>query len=328
MTVPARRSVPDARAIVVDGLAKSYGGRTVIDGLSFSVGTGEVFAILGPNGAGKTTTVEILEGYRRADAGSVRVLGLDPTTEADALRARIGLMLQGGGIYPQARPLEIIRLFASFYRHPHDPEDLIDRCGLRDVARSRYRTLSGGEKQRLGLALAVVGRPELVVLDEPTAGMDPAAKAATRNLVVELRSAGVTVLLTTHDLADVERLADRVALIAHGQLVTIGSPAEMIAGGGRALRFRLAAALEEDDRPSLEAALLGPAPRPNADRNEVALVTEGQTSYRVSGREPDPGLVARLAAWCAENDVEIVELRTTGGSLEDRYLELLAEAGE
>ena len=217
-------------AVEVRGLVKRYDRRTVVAGLTFDIRRGECFALLGPNGAGKTTTVEILEGYRRADEGVVRVLGLDPARDGAALRSRIGLMLQAGGVYPQARPREILRLFARFHAAPRDPDELLDVVGLSDVATTRYKVLSGGQKQRLGLALALVGRPELVVLDEPTAGMDPAAKVATRTLIGELRAAGVTVLLTTHDLADVERLADRLALIDRGRLVALGSPAELSAG--------------------------------------------------------------------------------------------------
>ncbi|HEY0444416.1 MAG TPA: ABC transporter ATP-binding protein, partial [Candidatus Limnocylindrales bacterium] len=193
-------------AVRVRDVVKRYGGRDVLAGVSFDVEAGEVFALLGPNGAGKTTTVEILEGYRRQDAGEVMVLGTDPRRGGPALRARVGLMLQGGGgIDPRARPDEILRLYAAFHAEPRDPGDLLDQVGLRAVAKTRYRRLSGGERQRLALALALVGRPQLLVLDEPTAGMDPEARAATRSLIRDLRSDGVTILLTTHDLGDVER---------------------------------------------------------------------------------------------------------------------------
>ena len=290
-------------------------------GLSFSVRPGELFAILGPNGAGKTTTVEVIEGYRRADDGEVRVLGLDPGRDEQALRARMGLMLQAGGIYPQARPAEILRLFARFYAAPHDPEELLDLVGLREAATTRYKVLSGGQKQRLGLALALVGRPELVVLDEPTAGMDPAAKATTRALIGELRAAGVTVLLTTHDLADVERLADRIALIDRGRLVALGSPAELTAGALPRLRFRLGTTLSEVDNRALDEVLM-------AATTGGSLLDEGGGRYRLDGVEPRPELIARLASWCGARGALIVELRTSGGTLEERYLELLAESAE
>src|SRR6478752_7231570 len=175
--------VPGNEAIVVDNLTKTYGSRKVVDQLQFTVHRGEVFALLGPNGAGKTTTVETLEGYRVPDAGSVRVLGLDPTAEGPALRARIGVMLQEGGLYPGVRPLEALRLFAAFYPDPDDPDRLLDLVGLRDAAGTYVRRLSGGQCQRLNLALAMVGRPEVLFLDEPTAGMDPRARATTWQLV-------------------------------------------------------------------------------------------------------------------------------------------------
>ena len=225
-------------AIAVRGLHKSYGGRPAVAGLDLDVAPGTIVALLGPNGAGKTTTVEIVEGYRRADAGEVRVLGLDPWRDGPALRARVGLMLQAGGIYPQARPAEILRLYARFYRDPLDPDALLDQAGLTDSARVPYRVLSGGQRQRLGLALAIVGRPELVLLDEPTAGLDPAAKAATRDLIASLRDAGVSVLLTTHELADAERLADRIAIVDRGRIVAEGRPAELTLAAAR-LRVRL-----------------------------------------------------------------------------------------
>ena len=184
-------------AVRVDGLRKAYAGREILAGVSFEVRRGELFALLGPNGAGKTTTVEILEGYRAPDGGSARVLGLDPARDGRRLRPRIGLMLQEGGIDPRTTPREVLRLYARFYRDPEDPDRLLEAVDLGPVAGTRYRRLSGGEKQRLGLALALLGRPELLVLDEPTAGMDPAAKQATRERIAALRAAGTTILLTT-----------------------------------------------------------------------------------------------------------------------------------
>jgi ABC-2 type transport system ATP-binding protein len=308
-------------AVEVSGLVKRYDGRAVVAGLTFGVRSGECFALLGPNGAGKTTTVEILEGYRRADAGAVRVLGLDPVRDGAALRARMGLMLQAGGVYPQARPGEILRLHARFYAAPNDPDALLDLVGLREAAMTRWKALSGGQRQRLGLALALVGRPELVILDEPTAGMDPAAKATTRALIAELGAAGVTVLLTTHDLADVERLADRIALIDRGRLIALGSPTELMAGAVQRLQFRLAAPLADPDREALGLRLADGRP-------DAVLLDEGGGRYRLDGRAPDPELLTRLADWCATRGVLVVELRTGGGSLEERYLELVAEEDE
>ncbi|HEY5172103.1 MAG TPA: ABC transporter ATP-binding protein, partial [Acidimicrobiia bacterium] len=219
-------AAPDP-AISVVGLAKHYGGVRAVDGLSFDVARGEVFGLLGPNGAGKTTTVETLEGYRKPDVGTVRVLGLDPVRDAAALRPRIGVMLQEGGLYPGLKPLELLRLFAAYYDDAESPEVLLDTVGLRDTAATSVRRLSGGQAQRLSLACALIGRPEVVFLDEPTAGMDPHARATTWQLVRDLRDRGVTVLLTTHAMDEAEQLCDRVAIVTGGRLAALGSPAEL-----------------------------------------------------------------------------------------------------
>jgi ABC-2 type transport system ATP-binding protein len=283
-----------------------------VRGIDLTVAEGEVFALLGPNGAGKTTTVEILEGYRRPDEGEVRVLGLDPSRAGAELRGRVGLMLQGGGIYPQARPREILHLYARFYRDPRDPDALLEQVGLGDVANTRYKVLSGGQKQRLGLALALLGRPELAILDEPTAGMDPAAKAATRQLIGTLRDEGTAVLLTTHELTDVERLADRIAILDRGRIVAQGSATELAAGAAPRLRFRLEQPLDSGDRTALGAALGAGTLRDD----------DGQGRYLVDGVDSSPALLAMLAGWCATRGLLIAELRTTGATLEERYLAL------
>jgi ABC-2 type transport system ATP-binding protein len=241
-------------AIEVRDLRKRYGDRAVVDGLSFSVAAGEVFALLGPNGAGKTTTVEILEGYRRPDGGQARVLGLDPRHQAHHLRPRIGLMLQEGGVYPQARPGEILTLFASFYAAPDDPARLLTLVGLNEARRTPYRRLSGGQKQRLSLALALVGRPELVFLDEPTAGMDPQARRATWEVIRSLRAGGVTVLLTTHAMDEAEQLADRVAIINRGRLAAIGDLAALRGAADATMRVTADADLPPDALASLPSA--------------------------------------------------------------------------
>jgi ABC-2 type transport system ATP-binding protein len=306
-------------AIDVRGLRKHYGSLQVLDNLDLAVPRGELVALLGPNGAGKTTTVEILEGYRGWDAGDVRVLGMHPSRDRAALHARVGLMLQNGGITPQGRPRELVRLHARFYADPADPDQLLDLLGLSHAANRRYKLLSGGEKQRLSLALALVGRPELLVLDEPTAGMDPSAKAVVRALIADLRSAGRTILLTTHELADIERLADRVVVMDHGRVVAAGTPAELVAGSGPVLRFRLAvgdgsgAVLDAGTLDALGEALggsLGP--------------DGGPGRYRLAGRAPDPRAVAYLADWCEQRGLLVAELQTSGGTLEERFLELIA----
>ena len=303
--------------VVVDGLVKRYGPRSVLDRVSLTVGGGELVALLGPNGAGKTTTVEIVEGYRRADGGTARVLGVDPVAGGRVLRARVGLMLQGGGIDPHAEPRETLRQYGRFHADPRDADELLDLVGLSALARTRYRRLSGGERQRLGLALALVGRPEVVILDEPTAGMDPEARATTRAIVSDLRTEGAAILMTSHDLTDVERLADRIYVLAAGRIVASGTPAELRTGVTARLRFRLDRPLGTDEVMGLERALgvlrPGTAVRPDGDGGR----------YRLEGTAPDAEVVAALAGWCATADRLIVEMRTSGGSLEDAYLELV-----
>ena len=289
-------------AVVVEGLTKRYGDRTVLDGVSITVERGELVALLGPNGAGKTTTVEIVEGYRRADGGSVRVLGRDPATGGPQLRARVGLMLQGGGIDPRAQPRETLVQYGRFHVDPRGADELLDLVGLGAVARTRYRRLSGGERQRLGLALALVGRPELLVLDEPTAGMDPEARAVTRSIVADMRAGGAAILLTSHDLGDVERMADRVAILVGGRVIASGTPTELAAGARPRLRFRLDPPLDGDGLAGLGRALA-------QARSGATLVAGGDAGrYRVEGVAPDAALIAALAAWCVEADRLIVEI--------------------
>jgi ABC-2 type transport system ATP-binding protein len=312
-----------APAVAVRDLVKEYNGRAVVGGVSFEVARGEVFAVLGPNGAGKTTTAEILAGYRQADAGEVRVLRVNPWRARPSLRARVGLMLQSGGMEPRATPDEILRLYAAFHARPRDPDDLIDLVGLRGVAGTRYRRLSGGERQRLAFAVALVGRPELLILDEPTAGMDPGARSSTRELIRGLRREGAAVFLTTHDLIDVERLADRVAIIAAGRLVAMGTLAELIAAGAPRLALRFAKPLEMGELASLAAMVR---------RGRKGVTVRGQLADRsaafVEGLMPDPGLVAAVTRWAAARSVLITELRAAGRTLEERYLELTGEAAE
>jgi ABC-2 type transport system ATP-binding protein len=310
-----------APAVAVHDLVKEYRGRAVVGGVSFDVARGEVFALLGPNGAGKTTMVEILEGYRRPDAGEVRVLRTDPWLSGPSLRARVGLMLQNGGMEPRARPDEILRLYASFHARSRAPEDLIELVGLQDVARSRYRQLSGGERQRLALAVALVGRPELLILDEPTAGMDPGARASTRELIRNLRSEGVTILLTTHDLVDVERLADRVAIVDAGSIVGLGTPAGLVAAAAPRLALRFAKPLEAGDLTALAMTV-----RRGRKGIAVRAALGDASGALVEGVMPDPGLIASVTRWAVTRGVLITELRAAGRTFEERYLELTGQA--
>ena len=296
-------------AVDIVGLAKSYGRTAAVAGLTLRADRAQVTAILGPNGAGKTTTVEICEGYRRADAGQVRVLGLDPVRDARALRPRVGVMLQAGGIPTTARAGEYLQVMARFYAQPIDPGLLIDRLGLAASVRTPFKRLSGGQQQRLSLAAAVIGRPELVFLDEPTAGLDPQARHATWDLITGLRQSGASVILTTHQMDEAEQLADHVVIVDHGQVVADGTPAELTGTAGQ-LRFR---AEPDLDTESLLAAL----PAGSAAKESPA----GHYLVQVTGRV-DPQLLAAVTAWCADRGVLAQSLRIESRTLEDVFLEL------
>jgi ABC-2 type transport system ATP-binding protein len=300
-------------AVRVDGLVKRYGALTAVDELSMTVPSNRVTAILGPNGAGKTTTIECCEGFRHPDGGSVSVLGVDPAKAATLLYPRIGVMLQAGGIYPSVRAEDILRHTARLYADPLDPEMLIERLGLEGARRTTYRRLSGGQQQRLSLAMAVVGRPELVFLDEPTSGLDPQARRATWELVRELRTDGVTVVLTTHLMDEAEELADEVVIIDHGRVVAAGSPHELTrAGAAGSVRFEGPPGL---DLESMRRAL--------PEGSVAAEVAPGL--YAVKG-QAGPHLLAAVTGWCAAQDVMPRALEADRRSLEDVFLELTGHA--
>jgi len=297
-------------ALDVSGLVVRYpGGVTAVDSLSFSAEAGEVLALLGPNGAGKTTTVETLEGYKVPTSGSVRVLDLDPAADHARLTPRIGVMLQKGGVYPGIKPAEALRLFAAYYATPEDPVALLDRLGLSAVAGTPWRRLSGGEQQRLSLALALIGRPEVAFLDEPTAGVDVAGRQIIREVIAELRERGTCVLLATHELDEAERVADRVVIVDHGRLLAEGTPAELMSASVRtSIQFSGPAGL---DVGALSAAL------------GVAVVELRPGQYSVAA-PPAPATVAALTAWLAEHDLPLGDLRAGRQSLEDVFLRLTA----
>jgi ABC-2 type transport system ATP-binding protein len=302
-----------AHAIEVASLEKRYGATSAVDGISFSIATGEVFGLLGPNGAGKTTTVEILEGYRRPDAGEVRVLGVDPWRDGAKLRPRIGVMLQEGGLYPGVRPLEALELFASYYDDPDDPVRLLRVVGLDDSRQTLVRRMSGGQQQRLSLALALIGRPKLVFLDEPTAGMDPHARATTWTMIRELRDHGTTVVLTTHAMDEAEHLCDRVGIIDHGRLVACDTPKELTAhAAGEETTFSTITGLPVDAL----GARLGLA---------VGSVRELRPGDYLVATAATPELLAEITAWLAEQGALLSELRAGRRSLEDVVLRLTGE---
>jgi ABC-2 type transport system ATP-binding protein len=226
-------------AIRVEELRKRYGEEEALRGISFEIEEGEVFGLLGPNGAGKTTTVEILEGYRKRDGGEVEVLGFDPQRSERRFRERIGVVLQSSELWSTLTPAETLRMFAGYYPRPRSVDEVLELVGLEDKRDARARTLSGGQKRRLDLGIALVGDPQLVFLDEPTTGFDPAARRTAWEMIRSLRSLGKTVLLTTHYLDEAQQLSDRVAVLREGQIVTIGAPSVLTGGSVEAeIRYR------------------------------------------------------------------------------------------
>lgn len=289
--------------ISVTGLRKSYGRREAVRGINLEVGSGEVFALLGPNGAGKSTTVEILEGHRTRDGGDVSVLGHDPARAERALKNRVGIVLQKTGVEPYLTVEESIELFRSYYPSPTPLAEVLAVTGLSELRKVRIRKLSGGQQRRLDVAIGLAGNPELLFLDEPTTGFDPAARRQAWEMIRNLRSLGKTVFLTTHYLDEAEQLADRVAIIVRGEIVRTGTPAELTALGGTRISFGLDGA----------AAAL-PAPFSGSEP------TEGRYSVRSNSLTDD---LFELTSWARRTRVGLVDLRVTRSSLEDIYLELV-----
>lgn len=320
---PTRSPDAAAGAVVVQGLVKSYRGTEAVRGLDLSAPRGRITALLGPNGAGKTTTVECCEGLRRPDSGTVRVLGLDPARDAAALRPRVGVMLQDGGLPATVPAAEALRHVAAMYARPRSTDELSERLGLASFARTQVRRLSGGQRQRLALAAAVVGRPEAVFLDEPSAGMDPQARLAVWELVRELRDAGTTILLTTHQMAEAEALADHVVVVDHGRTLAAGTVAELVTTTGPGTRGTV--------RVTLEAGLPGDDPsataRSLAEHLRVASVdapvsTAADTGTLEIGAEPDPALVHLVTGWAADHGLLVTGLDAGRRTLEDVFLDL------
>jgi ABC-2 type transport system ATP-binding protein len=298
-------------AVVVEGLRKTYGGLAAVDGLNLSIEPHEVVALLGPNGAGKTTTVEILEGYRTRDAGTVSVLGTDPLAGGRAFRERIGVVLQEAGFEDQFSPRELVRLHAGYYPHPRPVNEVLALVGLEEKADAKVRTLSGGQRRRLDLALGIVGDPAMLFLDEPTTGFDPSARRRAWELVDRLRDLGTTILLTTHYLDEAQHLADRVVVIDRGRVIAEGTPDSLAAaaGTGVVVSFRLPASAEVTD-----------LPRVGDDVRVAGTVVEIRTT------EPTAHVHA-LSGWALERGLELEGLSVSRPSLEDVYLDLVGETG-
>jgi ABC-2 type transport system ATP-binding protein len=291
--------------VEVQRLRKSYGDVEAVRGIDFAVREGEIFALLGPNGAGKTTTVEILEGYRERDAGAVRVLGFDPASGGTAYRDRIGIVLQSAGIELQLTVSEALRQYGSYFTRPRDGRELAELVGLVEKYDARIGTLSGGQLRRLDLALALVGRPEIVFLDEPTTGFDPEARRRSWDLIESLRDLGTTIVLTSHYMDEVERLADRVAVIAHGEMVALGPPADLGAGPKYVcVAFRLPAGVAPADLPPLQGGA-------RFEGGKVVVDTLTPTE-----------LLHELTGWAMTRGIELEHLTVNRPSLEDVYLEL------
>jgi len=299
---------PADAALVVDGLVRRFGSLRAVDGLSMTLPRGTLMALLGPNGAGKTSTLDVCTGFARPDSGTVRVLGLDPWKQSRSLRPRIGVMLQAGGAHAAARVGEMLSVIARCSARPLDPAWLLDTLGLSDAVRTPVRRLSGGQLQRLSLAMALVGRPELLFLDEPTAGMDPQARHLVWDLLRSVRRDGVSVLLTTHLLDEAELLADRVVIIDHGRVVAEGAPAELIGNAPAQLRFTAVAGLDVD--------LLCSALPHGYSATEVS-----PGRYLVEG-DIAPATVATVTSFCARVGVMPVDVQVGHRTLDEVYLEL------
>jgi ABC-2 type transport system ATP-binding protein len=300
-------SVSVVAAVEVDKLVIRYGDRTAVAGVSFTAQAGQVTAVLGPNGAGKTSTIETLEGYRRPDDGRVRVCGLNPIADRGAFVHKVGVMLQDGGVYPSMRVGEAVELFCSYHANRKRPADLITLVGLTERTKGTWRQLSGGEQQRLKLALALAGDPEVVFLDEPTAGVDVQGRLGIREVIRSLAGDGVAVVLTTHELGEAERLADHLVVLDRGHLVGSGTLDELRAGGGPAeIHFTTTAGLDVSD----------------LERDLGCSVTEVRRGEYIAQATLDPAVVGRLTGWLTTRSLPLIDLRGGRPSLEEVFLRL------
>jgi ABC-2 type transport system ATP-binding protein len=293
-------------AVVVDQLTVRHGDVVAVDGVSWQAAAGEVTVLLGPNGAGKSSTLDCLEGFSPPDGGRIAVLGLDPQRDHRALTARVGVMLQGGRLMPGIKVGEAAALLCAHHGAKRTPTDLLAMVGMTELAQRPYRALSGGEAQRLALALALAGRPEVVFLDEPTAGVDVSGRQLVRSVLRDLAAAGTAVVVTTHELDEAERVADRVVIIDHGRLVADGTVRELLAGSGDEIRFAAAAGLP-----------IGAL----AERLACVVVESSPGDYLV-GSAPTPQTIAAVTSWLAELDQPLADLRAGRQRLEDVFMRL------
>ncbi len=306
------KSAEQTPAISARGLVVAYGTRVAVSGLDLDCACGEVLCLLGPNGAGKTSTIETIEGYRRPTSGTVRLLGMDPINEKRQVSKKVGVMLQRGGIYPRMTVKAALNLYAGFYENPIPPAELSKKLDLDHVLEQKYRRLSGGEAQRLSLALAIIGRPEVVFLDEPTAGVDPAGRLVIREIIRTLADSGVAVLLTTHELAEAERVADRISIIYSGKKIAEGTLDELRgAYGTNGVRFN---ADPFDDQEL-------------ARRLGRSIIRDNVGGFRVEA-EPTPSLLAELTSHLASMEIRYSSLTTLDRGLEEIYLELVGNSEE
>jgi ABC-2 type transport system ATP-binding protein len=301
--------VPSDVAVSVRDLVKSYGNVQAVRGLSFDVGRGEIFGLLGPNGAGKTTTLECTIGLRTPDAGSVTLAGIDAVRRPRAVKRRIGVALQATALPDKITPLEALRLFGSFYRNPVPPDELIRRFSLGEKARAKFETLSGGQKQRLAIALAVINDPDVLFLDEPTAGLDPQARRELHEVIRQTRAAGKTVVLTTHYIEEAEQLCDRLAIVDHGQVIASGTPAELIAAAKSPPHVTFTTTRPID-------------PRRLEGRTAVASASVKGNSATLHTTHPGQTIIDLVKWLQTDPGNELIDLHIHKPSLEDVFIEL------
>ena len=300
------------RTLEVENLSVRYGDLLAVDSVSFSARPGEVTAVLGPNGAGKTSTIEVCEGLRRRSSGHVRVLGLDPHRDRRALTNRMGIMLQEGGVYPSARPIDVVRQYCGLYSsgsgRAANPDELIELVGLTDRRRTAWRRLSGGEKQRVSLALALAAQPAIVFLDEPTSGVDVNGRTMIRSVIRTLADAGCTVILTTHELDEAEKVCDRVVIFDKGKVLVNGT-LDDVRKARQAVRLRTVKPLDLDAMPE----------------NLAGWLIEETPGHYIIEDAPQ-GLIGALAVWLSERGIDVIELRAGMNSLEDVFKDLTGGA--